>query len=160
MHIATGLITFRPKTTEQTFLAGPIKNQAESAAEWQDLRMLCIKSIPIRHRTRSHRCILPFNREMCTNCHYTSPTSEDPKPSQMDRSRRPAVAATSLFASTVRSARWQRQDEGGFCAVIPALCVSGGELKKALDSMFLGQYSVQVQTQTFTPPPERTRRSG
>lgn len=62
----------------------------------------------------------------------------------MERSRRPALAETSLFASTVRGARWQRQDEGGFCVVIPAMSVSGGELKKALDSMFQGQYSVQV----------------
>jgi hypothetical protein len=81
---------------------------------------------------------------MCTHRHYTPPTPKDPKNSQMEGSRRPALAETSLFASTVRGARWQRQDEGGFCVVIPAMSVSGGELKKALDSMFQGQYSVQV----------------
>jgi len=67
----------------------------------------------------------------------------------MERSRRPALAETSLFASTVRDARWQPQDEGGFCVVIPAMSVSGVELKKALDSEFRGQYSVQLKRDQY-----------
>jgi hypothetical protein len=69
----------------------------------------------------------------------------------MEDSRRPGIADTSLFASTVQGARWQHKDGGGFCVVIPARSVSGGELKKALDSMFHDQYSVQVYTSSRAP---------
>jgi hypothetical protein len=62
----------------------------------------------------------------------------------MEDSTRATWQRTSLFASTMQGAQWQRQDEGGICVVIPAVSLSGGELKKALDSMFRGQYSVQV----------------
>jgi len=87
--------------------------------------------------------ITPFNQETSDHCHYTQPMSGNMENCQIGDST-PALRRTSLFASTIQNAQWQPQDEGGYCVVISAMSLSGGELKKALDSKFRGQYSVQV----------------
>lgn len=83
---------------------------------------------------------LPINEKTCIHHYDTHPMSRDTRKGQLEGS----MPTTSLFASTIRSAQWQHQDEGGFCVIIPAVSLSGGELKEALDSMFRGEYSVQV----------------
>lgn len=88
---------------------------------------------------------LPINEKICGHYYDTHPMPRDTIKSQLGGLR----PETSLFTSTIRSAQWQPQDDGGYCVIIPAVSLSGSDLKRALDSMFQGKYSVQLKKDKY-----------
>lgn len=96
------------------------------------------------------------NANLQSSAYFFPPSDQGSYSSQLYSSRTPidrmegsTNAERANSASTIRHAQCESRDEGGCLITIPAGVLSCRSLKRALDSRFPGQYSVQLRKDVF-----------